>query len=148
MPAGHATNKGQMLISCILATSLRAPPHTPTHLGACRWVPWIPCPGASFHTQLDCAAAPSVPQPIGMVLRCPACYEDLAGPTLYPLCRQYHERAVSAPPAAPSAKEQRAQPEYVSERARARRIFERALASVRALASLRACARVCWCVHA
>ena len=28
MPAGHATIKGQMLISCILARSLRASPHT------------------------------------------------------------------------------------------------------------------------
>ena len=28
MPAGHATNEGQMLISCILARSLRASPHT------------------------------------------------------------------------------------------------------------------------
>ena len=28
MPAGHVTIKGQMLISCILARSLRASPHT------------------------------------------------------------------------------------------------------------------------
>ena len=28
VPAGQATNKGQMLISCILARSLRASPHT------------------------------------------------------------------------------------------------------------------------
>ena len=28
MPAGHATNKGQMMISCILARSLRASPRT------------------------------------------------------------------------------------------------------------------------
>ena len=27
VPAGHATIKGQMLISCILASSLRAAPH-------------------------------------------------------------------------------------------------------------------------
>ena len=49
MPAGHATNKGQMLISCVLARSLRASPHTlPSHkamahgqLACVVWVAWL-----------------------------------------------------------------------------------------------------------
>ena len=36
VPAGHATNKGQMLLSCILARSLRASPHTLPSPIACR----------------------------------------------------------------------------------------------------------------
>ena len=38
MPAGHATNKGQMLISCILARSLCAPPHTIASHAHSMWV--------------------------------------------------------------------------------------------------------------
>ena len=39
VPAGHATDKGQMPMSCVLARSLRAPPHPPGRLLAAAGVP-------------------------------------------------------------------------------------------------------------
>ena len=51
MPAGHATIKGQMLISCILARSLRAAPHTlPSPLPGPQKS--VACPKKSF--LIDC----------------------------------------------------------------------------------------------